>query len=301
MSERVEGTLILDGLIEGKLPDLPDARRILRDWVAAAGSLKLHFHLEIDGDRFNLLADSDPIAVDELGPEPAEVIRGALADLLKVFPSPRTAGVLSTLRSVEYDRGQEVQTLYAVGAGGKVETHERVVEAETTRPEAPMTRRQKLRLAAIGVGVALLVLLVSSLFVDYRGIISSLFEQITAVDAEKLRIETGGFEKYFAIEKREVKGGRERRLLLTVKRTDAFPRTAADCEKLLETEGKTLAGRLTVEALARGYLRYEHFDKEGEFIGAGEARIADLRGREAIDLVLYLPPKRHPARVVITY
>jgi len=300
MSQKIEGTLVLDGLIEGRLPDLPDAVPLLREWVGSAASLKLQFHLEIDGNGFNILADNTPVQAEDLGPDPAKTIAGALQELLEAFPAEQQGHILSTLRSVECRRGMEVQTLYAVGANGRIETRQRTVDAATAPPPRELTRTDKLRLAGIGVVVALLVFLVSSIFVDYRAIVERIFEQITPFDPDKLAVETGSFADYLIVTKKaSAEGGKQ--AVLTLKRQKAFPKNAADCERLLAGQDKSLSGRLTVEALARGYVRYEFFDKKNEFMGSGLLRVAGLREKETVELALPLPGGSHPTRLVFTY
>ncbi len=300
MNERLEGTLVLDGLIEGKLPDRPDAKALLGEWIAAAAGAKLRFHLEIDGESFNLLADKRPIEAAELGPAPADAIAEALGELLKIFPPGAPGEVLSTLRSVEFRPGREVQTLYAVGAGGRIEARQRTVDAKTTPRPEPMTGRQKLRLALVGVLVALLVLAVSAIFVDYRALFGRIFEQIAPFDAEAVAVNAPAFGGYFAVEKKaSARGGSA--LVLTLKRGKDFPTKAADYDRLLKRAGESLPDRLAVEALARGYVRCECFDKKGKFLDWSVHRVSGLRKNETIELTLTFARDRRPGRVDIIY
>ncbi|KKL19207.1 hypothetical protein LCGC14_2467780, partial [marine sediment metagenome] len=116
-----EGTLILDGLIEGRLPERAEPERLLREWVRSAGSAGLHFSLTFDGPNFSLLAEKTPIPVEDLAPNPPDRISAALEELLKAFDPKQRTGLFSTLRSTEYRKGEAVQVVYGIGAGGTVE------------------------------------------------------------------------------------------------------------------------------------------------------------------------------------
>jgi len=149
--------------------------------------------------------------------------------------------------------------------------------------------------------VAIVLLALSSLFVDYRGLLRDAWDRFTPLNPEGLQVETGLFADYFTIGKKSAStGGRE--AVLTLKRTAAFPRTDLDCEKLLESDlAEHLPYRFTVEALARGYVRCELYAKNGDFLGTSLERIAPLREKETFDLVIPMPRGRSPAKIVITY
>jgi len=299
MNEKVEGTLVLDGLLEGKIPRQPGAEGRLREWVAAVASANLRFSLELEGGSFSILADNRPIPAEDLAPSPTERIAAAVGELLKLFPPQERRSIFSTLRSVEYRAGAEVQTMYAIGADGAIRVRERTVEAATTRALRPLGRREKLRIGLIGVVVALLVFLVSSIFVDYRAVLDRILEAVVPPDAAALKVETGAFADYFSVEQKSFRGGKA--AVLTLKRGKAFPLDEAAVEELLAKAGKSVSARLAVEALARGYVRCEYFDKKDKFLGFTTQRISGLREAESIELVLPLPGEGRLARIVITY
>jgi len=300
MNDRIEGTIVLDGLVEGQVAGVPDAESLLRQWVRTVASLGLHFSLESDGSSFSLLADNRPVAADQLGPRPAEAIGQALGELLAIFREPERGRLFSTVRSIEYRKGAEIQTLYVVTPDGRVEAKERTVEAWTEPPPRRLTRKEILRLTVIGVIVALLVFAMSSFFVDYRALVGRAVEAVRPFDVERLEVDTARFDGYFTFEKASVsRDGRE--VILTLKRGEAFPQSEDDVERLLTSPGPSPAKRLAIEAIARGYVRCEYFDKDGEFIESTEQRIAELRRQATVEVSLPLPRKRRPVRVVITY
>jgi len=61
MSDKTEGTIVLDGLIEGRLPDDPSIEDKLEQWLEFVGQLGLRFNLEVTGSSFSLLPDSTPV------------------------------------------------------------------------------------------------------------------------------------------------------------------------------------------------------------------------------------------------
>lgn len=300
MNDKTEGTLVLDGLLEGKSSRLPELGDRLREWIAAAESLGLRFSLETDGNSFSILADNRTVQADDLDPVPSERIAAALNELLKVFSNEEQKQIFSTLRSVEYRRGMEVQTLYAVGPDGKIHTRERIIDASTTPAPRRLTRKEKLRIGAVGLLVAGLVFSISAIFVDYRALFRSIIEDITPLDAEVLKVDMESFKDYFTVEKRAY-DRRNKAVVLTLKRGKAFPLNESDFKRLLAGAGEHLSARLTIEALARGYVLCEFYDNKNKFLGFSHQRISQLRETETVELSLPAPRDGRPSRIRISY
>lgn len=300
MSEKIEGTIFLDGLLEGRLPKTPGAEERLREWQSFARSHKLGFNLQLEGGTFSLLAESTAVPVEDFGPVPSETVREALEQFLRIFPSEARRTVTSTVRSVEYRKGAEAQTLYLVGPEGTIQVRERTLSTTTREAAKKLTGREKIYVVSIAVLVALLALLLSSFFVNYRVMIRALVEGITPVDAAELTIETPHLGKYFIVEKKTLSSDR-RELLITLKRTETYPLDEAALQKRYEEAGSSVPSRLALEALARGYVRCELFDREGKFLGFSTQRIAGLHQSETVELRIPLPAQGRPTRLVITY
>lgn len=299
MSEKIEGTMILDGLVEGRLGDIPGTDSKLRDWRGFVEKAGLRFNLEIEGGSFNLLAENKPVEVRKLGDRPSQVILDALSELLKIFPLEARRGVFSTVRSVEYRKGEEVQTLYTVGPDGSMKSRERVVEAQTVAPAPPSTRGEKLRMGAVGVAVAALVLLASTLFIDYRAMWNRAVASLWPVSAKAVEVEAPRFEKYFVVEdKKSASAGRS--LVVTLKRTDAFPKTDAEAEQAAREAGGSVQARLAAEAVIRGRLFVEYYDKDNKLIVFAQIPIQELRRKETFNVELPLPSDRVATRIVLT-
>ncbi len=301
MEEKTEGTLVLDGMLEGKLPDDPEAESRLHEWIGFAASLGLPFQIEIDGDSFSILADDTPVETEGLGDAPADKIVAALDQLLKVFPADSRRRVFSTVRSIHYLRGEEVQTLYTVGTDGAIQTRQRTVDARTKAPPRKLTGREKRRIVLTGVAVAAVLIAISALFVPYGELFGRAVRALRPFDLGSIEVRLGRFGRYFTIEKMEVsKDGRA--IVFTLERTSLFPRDEAALTALMAEAGDSVPERLTVEALARGYVRCEYFDREGEFITFTFRRVSDLRVSEQAEVHVPLPaPRNRLGRIQVTY
>jgi hypothetical protein len=299
MSDKVEGTMILDGMLEGRSAALAPLESKLREWRAFVEKAGLRFTLEFEGNSFSLLAVNKPVEVRRVGERPAQVVVDALNEMLKVLPPEDRRGVFSTVRSVEYRKGEEAQTLYAVGPEGTMTSRERVVEAQTVAPEAPPSWREKLFVAVIGLGVAALLLALSTLFIDYRATWNRFVASMWPVNVEGLRVEAGRFEKYFVVaDRKSASGGRS--IVITLKRAADFPRTDADADRVVKAAGDSAVARLAAEAVVRGRVCVEFYDKDNKLITFTVVAIHSLRDRDTLDLDLPLPSERLAARIVFT-
>ncbi len=298
MSAKIEGTFSLDGLLQGHVPPLPDVENKLRNWVQLAGGKGMHFSLEIEGGNFNLLAVNRPMTADEFDGEASTLITGALNEVLKVFPPADKQALSSTLRSSEIRRGEEVQTLYLIGPDGTMQSHQRSVPAKTTPPPEPMSRREKVRLAVYGLAVAALIFGISAFFVDYRAAYHNLMDTIAPYNAGEIKVEAGAFNDYFTIDKQAIsRDGKH--LVLTLARGPEYPKDAAALRPLTTRTAEDLPARLAVEAVARGVIRCEVFDKNGECFGMYQIRIVDLKTKEKIDISVPLSPDHRLTKVEI--
>jgi len=297
---KIEGTLIIDGLIEGKIPALPAAEDKLRAWVNFARQAGLDFDLQLDGGSFSLLADNSPRHAKKFAPEPSEMISSAVGEMLKTIPPADRGKLTSTLRSIEYRPRQEVQTLYPITPEGAVDSRQRIVEAQTHAPPPPLTTRERVRMGLFGLAAAVTVIAISAVFVDYPKLWREIREEVTTPSADQIQFDNATFADYFAVEKKQISAdGKSLRLLL--RRTDKFPITDSDfmAATTQPTTQPTLR-RLTLDSLWRGYIRCELFDSKGAFQTFHFARIQPLRQSEAMEVSLPLSPESRPGRIVFT-
>ncbi len=305
MNNHIEGTIVLDGMIEGRLPADAKAAESVRKWVDFAASANLRFSYDGDGGSFSILADNHPIVVNKLGPDRTEVVTSALKELLKAFSPPERARLFSTLRSAEYGKGREIQTVYVLTAAGDVEAKQRTVEAETVAPPVAMATKEKMRVGAKA-GLAVLIAFgVSLFFVDYRSVFRNMRAQVAAIKPEDVTVEWPGFERYFTIDQKRVTANGDA-LILTLRRTGEFPKTDLDVNTAATRRATTevaepLTARMALEAVGGGYLHCESFEDHGAFIDTRQVRIRELRNRETVDVAVPLSRDPRTARVVITY
>jgi hypothetical protein len=311
MSDKIEGTMNLEGLIEGPMPPFPDAQAKLEKWAEGFAGGAVRVSVQVDGAHFSALPSNAPVRVSALakaGEEPAHVVADALADLLRYFPPLERGQVFSTLRSVEYRPGQEVQTVYAVGPDGRAATRQQVVACQTVSAQEPVSRREMLKQGLIGLGVAVVVLAISSYWVDYRGI----WRRMTArVEPTAVTVDMGTFGPYLQV---KVTGldRRDGTLEVELARGKNYPRTEAAWdtlygsppEVLLPTAtgpASTAAGsapaatapagmpasllrrRLALASLAKGVVVLEFRDSKGQLLGQTLLRVADLQLNEKVN------------------
>jgi hypothetical protein len=297
---KIQGTIIIDGLIEGRIPALPQAEEKLRAWVDSARAAGLKFVIQVDGDRFTLLADNKPMQATKLAPQPSEAISTALMEMLKTFPPAERGKVSSTIRSVEFRPGQEVQTLYPIASDGTVNVQTRTVESATHVPPPPMTIGERVKMGLFSLAGVIAVLALSALFVDYRGLWRDMKTEMKGPSAEAIEVQNETFGEYFVVEKKEVTGG-GKSLRLLLRRTAKFPQSSADLA-MASTQPQTrpVEHRLLIDSLASGYMRAEYFDGKGGFQSFTSARIAPLRQSETMELVLPLSSDDPPRKIVFT-
>jgi hypothetical protein len=300
MKEKVEGQFRLDGLLEGPLPDTPEVESQLRRWVESADSNGLQFHLDVDGGRFSLLPSSEDIPAKNLGENPSEMLCEALERLAEFFPPPCRRELTSTLRSIEYRPGTEVQTIYLLQPDGCVQPRQRQIEAETVAPPDGSELRNRLLLGLIGLLALLVILGISALFVDYPALLGDLFRNLRPLDPTKVEVQCPSFERFVEIVDKKPAPGR-RSMVVTLRRTEEFPTRQEDIDRAMQQADGRVHQELSVVAMARGYVRCELFDREGQFIGFVQCRIKSLRYRSTAEI--HLPLSRSPqlARVEITY
>lgn len=300
MSANIEGTIILDGMVEGSLPGIDSPELRLREWVDLASQAGFRFSLEVEGGRFSLLADATPLAASSIGPDPAETLREALSALFAALPEADRRSVFSTVRSVEYKPGLELQTLYTGNADGTVSAEQRAVDMQTTSPEEPLTREQKLRGALIAVGVLSVVVVVLALTGVLQSVARDFWRAVVPLDTEKIEVDTSAFGGRLEAGDVKLAPGGQGMLVVVLMRGKDYPSSPADLEREF-AEATGIGERLAVEALASGYVRCEVFDKEGKFHAQRLCRVRDLEKDERIEVLVPLPRKERPGRIVVTY
>lgn len=300
-TEKMEGTILLDGLIEGRMSD-PQVEEALAKWVSFVNSLGLKFNLDAGNGAFSILPDNQAVPCAKLGPAPEDGIRQAIEQLIKVLPEEDRGSVFSTLRSSEFRHNEEVQTLYAVGPGAQVQVQSRSIDARTVPPPKPVTTKEKVKLAVLGLVFAAVFFGIAMLFPPVREKFAEFIGAIKPVNIEGVPVRDDLFKAWFTAAKDE-EASSSRVLVLKLTRTKAYPLTQESLEAAY-AKADTLAAKLALEAIARGYVRIELVDSEGVTFSSMEFRIRDLEKKESIELKVPLiagEKKRQLERIDIRY
>jgi hypothetical protein len=289
LGEKIEGTMVIEGILQGRIPPMGDIAAKLREWVTFVGKLGPRFNLDVRANQFSLLPDDKPFSVAGLGAGAEHGLLQALEQLAGLYgPGPERSQLFSTLRSTEYRKGLEVETRYVI-ADGKVHMQSRSSEAETTAPPEPVSARQQLKMGLAGAAMALVIFGIALLFPGVRAMFGEVFHTARPFDASELTVESGQYDRWFTVGIDPEKSGRGG-VILKIKRTENYPLddTALDAAYLAE---KSVRGRMALESLARGLVRVEYFDEADKLVLEREIRVGDLSKSETIPVFLPLPDK----------
>ena len=275
--QRTDGLVFFDGRIAGPLPSAPgsrpgDSAAALQRWVQAALDAGLQFKLQIHGRDFTLTPDSAPVPVKALAGEPAQAAAALLHELLKSFSADELRTLKSTLRSLEHRAGQTFQTLYLIGADGRVELQQNIAAADSAdAAPSPFRRRAKVAFVTL---LALAVLIgATTPFLDYRPLLMHVRHILVPVQAKSITVDDSQFRNYFTAQPKEMALWGDKVVLtftLVAAPPDA-PSRAGTAETIQEVKD-----RLLREAFVRGFIRAEFFNSAGDYIGFDSIRITEL-------------------------
>jgi len=280
------GTFFTDGMVQGKLPPLPDFKSDLEDWARLAKSQELEFKLEIEGGNFSLLADNRIRPVQNVPGGLDDGLPTLLAKLLDLFPKSARGALFSTIRSVEYRKGEEAQTVYAIVAGGDLDVRQRIVKSDSAaEPESLMTPK-RLALAAIAVAATLLILQLI-LPGGLGGLFTRAKQNALPAKPDEIKIDASAYLGYFTARPVKVDTARNgvQFLTLSISRGTNFPPTLSLDSAPPATWGEALA----LQNLIKGYVRCEVYDASGLFLYDAEVRVKGLHIAEEISAFIPLP------------
>lgn len=292
----VAGTYRLDGMLQGPLPPGSPVVEDMQAWVVSAKENGLHFHPSVDGGKFSILADP---AVQKT----SRIRKGDLEDLmidaldafLALLPDGARTSVYSTVRSEEFRPGTAVQTLYAIGADGKIASEQRLVEVDTEDAAPELTPASIRRAILPGLVVLLLGLLISSFFIDYRKLLSDARNRVVPLSREEVSVDRSPLGKVLEVELAGVDNKRKL-LMLKLKRGPAWDEAMAASPGDNAADWPTFLARTAVH---RGRLQVELFDKDGKLLNSGEIRVDGLKKTETIEVAVVARLDGRLARVVV--
>ncbi|MFO0933560.1 MAG: hypothetical protein U1E39_12740 [Planctomycetota bacterium] len=289
----LEGTFVVEGLVEGRLGRPETAERV-RAWAAEQAASALHFALEVDGATFSLLPSPEPVRAAALRPDPGVRLEEALRALVATLPTDVRGETYSTLHSVEVRPGQLVRNVYAVTPAGDVRREERIVAATTRPPAGPPSTRTLVMGALAGLGALAVLFAISSIFVDWGATLRGFWHQVSPLSPDDVKVDAAAFDGHFKVTKHAV-GAESRSVVLTLARGPKFPASldAAPPAPATWREG------LAADAVALGRVHAEVYDAQGAWIGSAEVRIAGLREKETVEVSVPVTREPRPARVVL--
>lgn len=245
----VEGTFQIDGLFEGPL-FAPEDIVYLETFVEQTRQNNIHFTLTRQFNRFSLLGQPDlqqvPNGADSIHTRLIQYLNG----LLEQFSLEDRRQFTSTVRSVEFTSGQEIQTLYAIGSNGLIHMEQRTVNTQTRRAKASLSRRQILFHSLI----AVLILGLSSLFVPYQKLASLIIQKAELYDVNSVNITAADFDSLFQIQSVDYEP-KSVSLIISCEITGIFPRTKQALNQAWINTQQSLFDRLAIEAIARQQIR----------------------------------------------
>jgi len=178
----------------------------------------------------------------------------------------------------------------------------RSIAAKTIAPPKPVSTKERVKLALIGLFLALAIFGILMLFPPVREKFAEFIGSIKPVTVESVTITTTPFGDLIKATPKEFSAG-ARVLIITLERGKDYPTTEALLEEAY-AKADTLAKKLALEAIAKGYVRVELIDVEGNIFAEGEFRIRELSTKESIELrvpVTAGEKKRKLERVEIRY
>lgn len=260
----VEGTYRLEGLIEGVLAE-PEQEARIRQWAERARAGGFPFFVTVEANSVSLLAD-EATQRSPAGAQPVdEQLRCLLEELLSLWDPEERGECTSTLRSVEYQPGIAVQTVYGIDGTGLLHVQQRTIPEETTPPPLQRSWREHLPRIGIAAGVVVVLFLASLPFVPYGKLARDVVRTFSPLAVDDITVDAGAFREHLKpVDLR--RDPRSERILLLLEPTDAFPATDDALQTLWQRQAD-LHGRLMVEALARRRIRCEFRNEEGTWLG----------------------------------
>lgn len=291
------GTYRLDGMLQGPLPADPELIDDIRAWTKSAEAAGLHFHLSLDGGAFSLVADSAPQKTSRLkGNDLGGALAQGLDALLDLIPQPASAAAFSTVRSEEFRDGSAVQTLYAIGMDGRIAAERRTVDAVTAAaPQeiTPASLRRAVFPAVIGL---LLLLFVSTFFIDYRKTFLRARDRLAPLSKDELvlaRQFSGDFITFEISEVDNRKGALVFHLARGAAWEGAMQAKPGDAAEGDWTEFSTLL------AIHNGRFRIELYDKERKLLASREIDTRELLTKDSMDVAIVVNPEERITYAVL--
>lgn len=264
---KLEGTFVLEGLIEGTLPDEALVSE-LRAWESQVRNARLPLTVQVDSGRFNVLPEMQAGKVAALSASLRDVIVPLLEQLIEIIPPGWRVGLVSTLRSREYLANEEEQTLYVFDQAGMILVEQRRVDARTVKPAPPMTTREKIMVGVSTVGVLCIILAILMYFFDMKSWFQEARDSLVPYSAKEIQLDAKPFASWMTIKDKTLASGKE--LTLEFTPTKEWPVTWKSLDALYD-KASTLREKLALQSIGRGRINYRLMDRNDKLIAFGQA------------------------------
>lgn len=292
---------MLDGLVEGPLPEQDDIVERLEEWVASTQKKGILFTLEVDANSFSLLPSNEPISTEGIPDGAQSHIKNTLNQFMQLFPDTHRRAIFSTIRSVEFRETAKIESLYHVTPDGQIGSRDREVD---WAPPLPTTRstKESLTLKIVVIVAALALLAGAILFIDFDILWGDVVNLVSPLSIDDIKLECNDLSRYLIVEKIDIqRHGTE--LNLKIQRNERYPSTydMYHAEKEAIESGKDLASHLGFEAVVHGLVYAEYYDSNGKLIDAYPIRIRELHSKQSQNVSIPIDRRKRPARVNITF
>jgi hypothetical protein len=272
---KLEGTFVLEGLIEGTLPDESLVKKLL-SWEQQVRNAKLPLTVQVESGQFNVLPEMRAGKVAALSASVRDVIVPLLEQLMEIIPPGWRVGMVSTLRSREYLANEEEQTLYVFDQTGMILVEQRRVDTQTTKPAPPLAPREKIMIGVSCIGVLCIILAVLMYFFDMKSWFQDARDSLVPYSAKEIKLDAEPFAAWMEIKDKTLTSGKE--LTLEFTPTKEWPVTWESLDALYD-KATTVKERLALQSIGRSKINYRLFDRNDKLISFGQA-IAMLKPPE---------------------
>lgn len=300
------GTVVLNGLLEGRLPADESKAALIRQWVEFAKENRLGFSLEMESNSFNILADNTPIPAEAFNGRTQERIVSVLNELIKIFTPELRRKIFSILRSVEYRDDLRIETAYYLNASGNIEFKSQetpVLRGDKVQPTTEQPHKTESRQAMWMVLCIILIAFAASTFVfDYKKTWHNFASSFKTVDPAEIAIDAADSGDYINVTKGAMLNSGSM-LELKIRRGKDFPLTFEKYigEKTRLEGKKSITGLMMLKSIANGRVCFEYYDAEKKLFFMVEMRVKALFEKQEITISVPINRAEIPRSIKVTY
>jgi hypothetical protein len=290
MATKLEGTFCLEGMFEGpwrREDDLPVSR-----WGRETASHGISFHAEVSSGTFSIVPSPGYFGV----PQSLDLktqLEEALNNFLDILPAEDAEASFSTIRSVEYQPGKEIQTVYAIGPSRRIQAQQRSLDATTTAPPKELTGKALGIRAAIALACVAVIIAGTMPFVPYKRLLSRMKSNMVPVKSKDVTVELGHFDGVLKLRDIKISKG----VVTVTLDFSACPDTSDESLSKVWKESTEMREKLAMEALFKGQLLCKCFNTEGKLIGKYTVELS--RKTDQLSFDIPCPPRLNKLKLCL--